>query len=136
MKEETNLGHDDKLFPGQVKLLDCISKDDFRVTVGIYLDNVNSQDGLVIVMYIGAYVGCVERLNPSLVTARVLLVNSDFSDLVRAHIRIFDVLDSLFFVQDPLLPALQAVLHGTQDNFGNFQPRVSQANYKKPVPVQ
>lgn len=86
--------------------------------------------------YRGAYVGCVKRLNPSLVAVRVLMVNCDFSDLVRSHIRVFDMLDSLFFVQDPLLPALQTVLHGTQDNFGHFQPRVSQANYIKPVLVQ
>ena len=44
------------------------------------------------------------------------------------HIRVFNVLDGLFFVEDPLLPGLEAILHGAQDDLRNLEPRVSQAD--------
>lgn len=42
--------------------------------------------------------------------------------------REFDVLGGLFFAEDPVLPALVAILHRPEDDLGDFQARVAQAD--------
>ena len=47
---------------------------------------------------------------------------------MNVYLRIFDMLDGLLFVEDPVLPGLEAVLHSAQDDLGDLQPGFSQTN--------
>lgn len=49
----------------------------------------------------------------------------------RMRLRVFDVLDTLFLVKDPVLPCLETVGHAPQDDLGHLQSRVAQAHYNE-----
>ena len=47
------------------------------------------------------------------------------------YVRDLDVASDLFLVvDDPLVPAMAAVGHAAQNNFGDFEARLSQAHYE------
>lgn len=46
------------------------------------------------------------------------------------HLRVFNVLDGFLLFERPASPLLQAIVHSSQDDFGDFQSRVTQTDLR------